>query len=122
VPAAVERRHLHEQWVERVVLPALGGLSHEQRDLARKILLRKRDVKLVAHRPRKWDADRRLELLTDYELLRDQGFKSAEAHRLLQDLHGTSKIPTYLREARKLFPEKRPKRKRARRGKPGAHL
>jgi len=112
VPAAAERRRWHEEWVERVVLPTLGGLSREQRELARKLLLKKRDVKLVGQPRRKWDADRRLELLTDYELLLKQGFKSAEAHRLLQDLHGTSKIPSYLREARKLFPRK-PKRKKA---------
>jgi len=108
--ATAGAQELHEEWVERVVLPTLGGLSREQRELARKILLRKRDVRLVASSTRKWDADRRLELLTDYELLLKHGFKSAEAHRLLQDLHATSKIPTYLREARKLFPRKMKKR------------
>ena len=111
---AVKRRRLYEEWIERVVLPELGGLSREQRELARKVLLRKRDVKLVSRPSRKWDADRRLELLTDYELLLKQGFKSAEAHRLLQDLHGTSRIPVYLREARKLFPRKTTKRKKSR--------
>ena len=111
---AAKRRRWHEEWIDRVVLPELGALSREQRELARKVLLRKRDVKLVAHPSRKWDADRRLELLTDYELLLKRGFKSAEAHRLLQDLHGTSRIPVYLREARKLFPRKATKRKKAR--------
>ena len=101
---------LHEEWIERVVLPAVGGLTREQRQLARKILLRKRDVRVDSGSARQWDADRRLELLMDYELLLEQGFKGAEAHRLLQDLHGTSKIPTYLREARKLFPRKTKKR------------
>ncbi|MGE5617057.1 MAG: hypothetical protein ACM3X5_09095 [Bacillota bacterium] len=107
---ARQRRQWHEEWVDRVVLPALGALSREQRELARKILLKKRDIKPVAHRPRKWDADRRLELLTDYDLLLKRGFRSAQAHRLLQDLHGTSKVPTYLREARRLFPRKTRKR------------
>lgn len=109
---AADRRRWHEEWVERVVLPALGGLTPRQRELARKTLLRKRDLKVAGHRPRTWDADRKLELLTDYDLLLKQGFKSAEAHRLLQDLHGTSRIPVYLREARKLFPKKPARKKR----------
>jgi hypothetical protein len=113
-PTAADRRRWHEEWVDRVVLPAIGGLAPAQRALARKTLLRKRDVKLAGPAPRPWDADRRLELLTTYELLLKHGFKSAEAHRLLRDLHGTSKIPTYLREARKLFPKK-PARTPARR-------
>ena len=99
--------------MERVVLPAIGGLTGAQRELARKTLLRKRDIKLAGAGPRPWDADRKLELLTDYDLLREQGFKSAEAHRLLQDLHATSKIRDYLREARKLFPKKPKKPKKA---------
>lgn len=94
------------------MLPALGGLTREQRELARKFLLRRRDIKLAGQRPRKWDADRKLELLTDYDLLRVRGFRSAEAHRLLRDLHGTSKIPDYLREARRLFPRKKIAKKR----------
>ena len=111
-PTAAERRGWHEEWVDRVVLPALGGLTAEQRNLARKLLLRKRDIKLAAGRPRSWNADRRLQLLTDYDLLLERGFRSAQAHRLLQDLHATSKVATYLREARTLFPMKSPKRKR----------
>ena len=109
---AAERRRFHEEWVERVTLPGLGGLTRDQRELARKLLLRKRDIKLAGDRPRGWDADRKLELLTDYELLLAQKFKSAEAHELLRDLHGTSKIAVYLRDARKLFP--RPRKKKAR--------
>jgi hypothetical protein len=112
VPTAAERRRWHQEWVERIVLPALGGLTREQSELARKLLLRRRDIRLVSHEPRKWDADRRLELLTDYELLLKRGFRSAQAHLLLRNLHGTSRIPTYLREARKLFPRKAIKRKK----------
>ncbi len=108
---AAERRRWHEEWIEKVVLPALGGLTRAQRDLARKILLKKRDIKLAGSRPRKWDADRKLELLTDYELLRKEGLKSAEAHGVLQDAYGTSKFREYLRDARKLFPRK-PAKKR----------
>jgi hypothetical protein len=111
LPTAAKRRRLHEEWVERVVLPALGGLTGPQRDLARKLFFRKRDIRLVGSRPRPWDLDRRLALLTDYDLLLSHGFRSAEAHRLLQDLHGTSRIPAYLREARKLFPKNRKKRR-----------
>jgi hypothetical protein len=111
VPTAAERRRLHEEWVERVVLPALGALTRPQLETARKIVLKRRDVKLAAPAPRKWDADRRLELLTDYELLLERGFRSAQAHLVLRNLHGTSKIPTYLREARKLFPRKKTRRK-----------
>src|SRR5206468_1230918 len=83
------RRRWHEEWIDKVVLPTLGGLTRAQRDLARKILLKKRDIKIAGHRPRKWDADRKLELLTDYELLRKEGLKSAEAHGVLQDAYGT---------------------------------
>jgi hypothetical protein len=97
--------------VDKVVLPAIGGLTHAQRALARKILLKKRDIKLAGSRPRTWDADRKLELLTDYDLLRKAGLKSAEAHGVLQDACGTSKVRTYLRDARKLFP-RRPAKKR----------
>jgi len=111
-PTAAERRRWHEEWVDRVVLPALGGLTSAQRAMARKTLLRKRDIKLAGSGPREWNADRLLELLTVYDLLLKQGFKSAEAHRLLQDLHATSRIPAYLREARKLFPRKGVKKKR----------
>ena len=111
-PTAADRRRWYEEWVDRVVLPALGGLTSAQRALARKTLLRKRDIKLAGGRPRPWDSDRKLELLTDYELLLKQGFKAAEAHGLLQDLHGTSRIPAYLREARKLFPKKPARKKR----------
>ena len=81
---AAERRRFHEEWVERVTLPGLGGLTRDQRELARKLLLRKRDIKLAGDRPRSWDVDRKLELLTDYELLLAQKFKSAEAHELLR--------------------------------------
>ena len=103
---AAERRRLHEEWVDKVVLPALGGLTRVQRDLARKILLKKREIRLAGHRQRKWDADRKLELLTDYDLLRKEGLKSAEVHGVLQDAYATSKVPVYLRDARKLFPRK----------------
>ena len=115
-PTAAERRRRHEEWVERVVLPAVGGLTRVQRDLARKILLKKRDMKLAGSRPRPWDADRKLELLADYDVLRKEGLKSAEAHIILRDAHGTSKILVYLRDARRLFPKKsRPARKSPRR-------
>src|SRR5260221_2397521 len=109
---AAERRRWHEEWIEKVVLPALGGLTRAQRDLARKILLKKRDIKLAGHRPRTWDVDRKLELLTDYDLLRKEGLKSAEAHGVLRDAFGTSKVPAYLREARRLFPRKPAKKRR----------
>jgi hypothetical protein len=105
-PTAAERRRAHEEWVDRVVLPGVGGLTRAQRDLARKILLKKRDIKLAASKARPWDADRKLELLTDYEVLRKEGLKSAEAHVILRDAHGTSKILAYLRDARRLFPKK----------------
>jgi hypothetical protein len=109
-PTAAERRRRHEEWVEKVVLPSFGGLTRAQRDLARKILLKKRDIK-PAGRPRKWDADRKLELLTDYEWLCKGGLKSSEAHGVLRDAYGTSKILAYLREARKLFPRKAAKKR-----------
>jgi hypothetical protein len=109
---AAERRRWHEEWVDKIVLPAIGGLTRAQRDLARKILLKKRDIKLAGDRARKWNADRKLELLTDYELLRKEGLKSAEAHGVLRDAYGTSKVPAYLRDARKLFPKKPAKKKR----------
>jgi len=111
-PTAADKRRWHEEWVDRIVLPGIGGLAREQRELARKMLLRRRDIKIAGHAPRKWGADRKLELLTDYDLLRKRGFKSAEAHRLLRDLHGTSKIQEYLREARKMFPKKPARKKR----------
>jgi len=103
---AAEKRRWHEEWVDKVVLPGIGGLTRKQQDVARKILLKKRDMKLAGHGPRKWDADRKLELLTDYELLRKEGLKSSEAHVILRDAHGTSKILEYLRDARRLFPKK----------------
>ena len=96
--------------MDRVVLPDIGGLSRRQQEVARKILLKKRDLKLAGPGPRKWDADRKLELLTDYELLRKEGFKAAEAHGVLQDAAGTSKVREYLRDARKLFPRKKAKK------------
>ena len=110
-PTAADKRRWHEEWVDRIVLPAIGGLAPAQRDLARKMLLRRRDIKVAGHAPRRWTADRKLELLTDYDQLLARGFKSAEAHRLLQDLHGTSRIPVYLREARKIFPKKTRKKR-----------
>jgi hypothetical protein len=109
---AAERRLKHEEWVDRIVLPDLGASTRAQRDLARKILLKKRDIKLARQGPRKWDADRRLELLTDYDLLRKAGLRSAVAHAVLRDAYGTSKVPVYLREARKLFPRKAAKKRR----------
>jgi hypothetical protein len=111
---AAERRRWHEEWVDKVVLPEIGGLSRKQQEIARKILLKKRDMKLAGHGPRKWDADRKLELLTDYELLRTEGFKASEAHGVLQDAAGTSKVREYLRDARRLFPAKTRKKKRPR--------
>jgi len=110
--SAAERRRWHEEWIERVILPGIGGLTAGQREVARKLLLKKREIKLAVDRPRKWNADRKLELLTDYELLRKHGFKAAEAHGVLQDAAGTSKVSEYLREARKLFPRK-PAKKRS---------
>lgn len=107
---AAERRRWHEEWVDKVVLPGVGGLSRRQQELARKILLKKRDMKLAGAGPRKWDADRKLELLTSYELLRTEGFKAAEAHAVLQDAAGTSKVREYLRDARRLFPRKKAKK------------
>jgi len=103
---AAEKRRWHEEWIDRVVLPGIGGLTRAQQDLARKILLKKREIKLAGDRPRKWNSDRKLELLTDYELLRKHGFKAAEAHGVLRDAAGTSRISEYLREARRLFPRK----------------
>jgi hypothetical protein len=104
---------LHETWVDHVTLPGIGGLSRRQVEVARKILLKKRDLKLVGA-PRRWDADRKLELLTDYELLRDEGLKASDAHSVLQDAAGTSKVRDYLRDARKLFPRKKAKKSRPR--------
>ena len=108
---AAEKRRWHEAWVDKVVLPEIGGLSRRQQEVARKILLKKRDMKLVGNVPRKWDADRKLELLTDYELLRGEGFKASEAHSVLHDAAGTSKVREYLRDARKLFPRKKKAKK-----------
>ena len=93
-----------------MVLPGIGGLSRKQQDVARKILLKKRDMKLAGHGPRKWDADRKLELLTDYELLRKEGLKASEAQSVLRDAAGTSKVREYLRDARRLFPRKKAKK------------
>ena len=107
---AAEKRLWHAEWVDKVVLPGIGGLSRRQQDVARKILLKKREMKLAGHAPRKWDADRKLELLTDYELLRTHGFKASEAHSVLRDAAGTSKVREYLREARRLFPRKKAKK------------
>ena len=104
---AAEKRRWHEEWVDKVVLPGIGGLSRKQQETARKILLKKRDMKVAGHGPRKWDADRKLELLTDYELLRAEGLKAAEAHGVLRDAAGTSKVREYLRDARRLFPSKK---------------
>ena len=108
--AAADKRRWHEEWVDKVVLPGIGGLSRKQQEVARKILLKKRDMKLAGPGPRKWDADRKLELLTDYELLRNEGLKASEAHGVLQDAAGTSKVREYLRDARKLFPRKKAKK------------
>ena len=107
---AAQRRRWHEEWVDKVVLPGIGGLSRRQQEVARKILLKKRDLKLVGTAARKWDADRKLELLTDYEQLRKEGFKAAEAHGVLRDAGGTSKVREYLRDARRLFPRKKAKK------------
>ena len=109
-PTAAQKRRWHEEWVDKVVLPGIGGLSRRQQEVARKILLKKRDMKLVGNAPRKWDADRKLELLTDYELLRKEGFKAAEAHVVLQDAGSTSKVREYLRDARRLFPRRKAKK------------
>jgi hypothetical protein len=107
---AAEKRRWHEEWIDKVVLPGIGGLSRRQQELARKILLKKRDMKLAGPGPRKWDAHRKLELLTDYELLRKEGFKASEAHSVLQDAAGTSKLREFLRDARRLFPRKKAKK------------
>jgi hypothetical protein len=107
---AAEKRRWHEEWVDKVILPDIGGLSRRQLEVARKILLKKRDMKLAGAAPRKWDADRKLELLTDYELLRKEGFKASEAHNVLNDAAGTSKVREYLRDARRLFPRKKAKK------------
>ncbi len=109
---AAEKRRWHEEWVDKVVLPGIEGLSRKQQEVARKILLKKRDMKLAGNAPRKWDADRKLELLTDYELLRNEGCKASEAHSILQDAAGTSKVREYLRDARRLFPRKKAKKPR----------
>jgi hypothetical protein len=107
---AAEKRRWHEEWVDKVVLPGIAGLTGRQQDVARKILLKKRDMKLAGSAARKWDADRKLELLTDYELLLKDGFKAAQAHSVMQDAAGTSKVREYLRDARKLFPRKKAKK------------
>jgi len=107
---AAEKRRWHEEWVDKVVLPGIGGLSRRQQEVARKILLKKREMKLAGNAPRKWDADRKLELLTDYELLRKEGLKAAEAHGVLQDAGSTSKVREYLRDARRMFPRKKAKK------------
>jgi hypothetical protein len=107
---AAEKRRWHEEWVDKVILPDIGGLSRRRASCPVSSAGFFARLPAAGAAPRKWDADRKLELLTDYELLRKEGFKASEAHSVLNDAAGTSKVREYLRDARKLFPRKKAKK------------